>query len=228
MGAMCEGDVVQLMGMRESVYRLLASLYFKEVTVEQIQFLHDVDLEGIGELDPLMAEGVRHIKHAVHRVNEGTREDLAVDYAHTFLAAGSTKDENRACPYESVFTSRDGLIMQEARDDVYRYMLGEHVEPDESLHIPEDHLAFVFEFMATLCRRYNEVAAKGEGDEALRLFRLQREFFEAHISNWIDLLCDAIEGCCRTSFYRGISQMTRGYVHVEQALFEELNEALAA
>lgn len=215
-------ELRQLMGMRESIYRLFSALYFKELTIEQIRFLREADLEGFGELDPLMEEGARNIKRALRRVNSGTREDLAVDYAHTFLAAGSTKDENRACPYESVFTSRDGLIMQEARDDVYRYMLGEHLEPDEHLHIPEDHIAFVFEFMANLCLRFVEAQDAGEAAESQRLLKLQREFFEKHVASWIDQLCDAIEGCCRTPFYRGVSQMTRGFVRADGQLLRQM------
>ena len=217
-----QDEMTQLMSMRASVYRLFSSLYFKEVTIEQMRFLHDADLDGIGELDEDLAEGVRNVHRALRRVNEGTREDLAVDYAHTFLAAGTTKEETRACPYESVFTSTEGLLMQKARDDVYRYMLGEHLEPSESLHVPEDHISFVFEFMASLCERYNEAVGARDDAEAARLLALQQEFFEAHIYSWIDQLCDAIEGCCRTSFYRGVSQMTRGFVRFEHEVLQEL------
>lgn len=220
-----QDEMTQLMSMRASVYRLFSSLYFKELTIEQIRFLHDADLEGIGELDEDLAEGVRNVHRALRRVNEGTREDLAVDYAHTFLAAGTTKDESRACPYESVFTSDQGLLMQEARDDVYRYMLGEHLEPSQNLHVPEDHISFVFEFMASLCQRYNEAVEARDSAEAARLLALQREFFEAHIYSWIDQLCNAIEGCCRTSFYRGVSQMTRGFVRFEHGVLAELAAA---
>ena len=221
-------DVQALMEMRESVYRLFSSLYFKELTDEQIRFLHEADLDGFEDLNETMAEGAHNIKRAVRRVNSGTREDLAVDYAHTFLAAGTTKGESRACPYESVFTSRDGLIMQEARDDVYRYMLGEHLEPQSELRIPDDHLAFVFEFMANLCVRFNEAVDSGDMAEARRLYELQREFFEKHINSWIGRLCDAIESCCRTSFYRGVSQMTRGFVAADHELLADMDAAIPA
>lgn len=221
-------EVRALMEMREGVYRLFSSLYFKELTEDQIRFLHDADLDGFEEMSETMAEGAKNIKRAVRRINSGTREDLAVDYAHTFLGAGTTKGESRACPYESVFTSRDGLIMQEARDDVYRYMLNEHLEPNANLRIPDDHLAFVFEFMANLCVRFNEAVAAGDASEARRIYEVQREFFEKHIYSWIGRLCDAIEGCCRTSFYRGVSQMTRGFVEADHEILADMDAAVAA
>ena len=220
-------EVRDLMTMRESVYRLFSALYFKELTDEQIRFLHDSDLD-FSDLDPVMAEGAKNVKRAVRRVNSGTREDLAVDYAHTFLAAGTTKGENRACPYESVFTSRDGLIMQEARDDVYRYMLAEHLAPNENLRVPDDHLAFVFEFMANLCARFNEALEADDIPEARRIFNVQKEFFEKHIVNWIGRFCDAVEGCCRTSFYKGVSQMTRGFVSADKELIAEMDASIPA
>lgn len=220
-------EVHELMEMRESIYRLFSALYFKELTDEQIRFLHSADLD-FGDLDPIMAEGAKNIKRAVRRVNSGTREDLAVDYAHTFLAAGTTKGESRACPYESVFTSRDGLIMQEARDDVYRYMLAEHLEPNTNLHIPDDHLAFVFEFMANLCVRFNEALEADDVSEARRVFNVQKEFFDKHIYSWIGRLCDAIEDCCRTTFYKGVSQMTRGFVSADHEMLEEMDASIPA
>lgn len=224
---MSAAEVHELMELRESVYRLFSALYFKELTDEQIRFLHDADLD-FSELGPVMAEGAKNVKRAVRRVNSGTREDLAVDYAHTFLGAGTTKGESRACPYESVFTSRDGLIMQEARDDVYRYMLNEHLEPDTNLRIPDDHLAFVFEFMANLCKRFNEALEADDIPEARRLLNVQRDFFEKHIYSWISRFCDAVEACCRTSFYRGVSQMTRGFVAVDHDMLAEMDASVPA
>lgn len=215
-------EMKHLTEMRESVYRLLSSLYFKELTIDQIRFFAEQDFEGLRGFDSLVTEGASKMKRALRRANAGTREDLAVDYAHTFLAAGSSKEESRACPYESVFTSRDGLIMQEARDDVYRYMLAEHVCPQESLRIPEDHIAFVFEFMAILCGRFNNELERGAYREAFRLLDVQRNFFEKHIESWIGKLCDAIDACCRTDFYRGVSEMTRGFVRVEHELLDGL------
>lgn len=223
---MSAAEVGAVMEMREQVYRLFSALYFKELTDDQIKFMREVDWDGFEELDPLMEEGAKNVKRALRRINSGTREDLAVDYAHTFLAAGTTKHEARACPYESVFTSRDGLLMQKARDEVYRYMLNEHVEPKTALHIPEDHIAFIFEFMADLCARFREAQGAGKDAEAKRLFGVQRSFFDEHIASWSDQLCDAIEECCRTPFYRGVSQMTRGYVNAEKELLTEMADAL--
>lgn len=117
-------SLVELAHMREGVYRMFSSLYFKELTDEQIRFFASEGLPMLEGVEGSVGQGARAARRALCRVTFATREDLAVDYAHTFLAAGSTKEEQRACPFESVFTSRTGLMMQEGRDQVYKTMFG--------------------------------------------------------------------------------------------------------
>ncbi len=212
---------------RTGVYRMFSSLYFKELTDEQVRFFASEGLATLAGVDERLAQGARTAVRFLHRVTSATREDLAVDYAHTFLAAGSTKGEQRACPYESIYTSERGLLMQEARDSVYKCMLGEHLAPDEKLHVPEDHLSFEFDFMAALAERMADALEAGDLAEAARLFDVQRSFHADHLLNWIDRLCDAIVRCCRTDFYRGVAEMTRGFVHMDAELLEEAGAELA-
>lgn len=214
-------ELLELMKMRQSVYSLFNTVFFKELTDEQISVFAALDLEDMGELDAVFAEGAHDVKRYFRRMRSEMREELAVDFAHIFYAAGSSKHERRAVPYESVFTSRDGLLMQEARDAVYHYMLDEHVEPDEKLHIPEDHIAFILDFMAVMSERCAHAVSTGNYAEAARNLSVQQRFHAEHLQSWIDLLCDAIEGCCRTKFYGGFSKMLRGFVHIDAGLMEE-------
>ena len=106
----------------------------------------------------------------------GARQELASDYARTFLAA-DTYDERRATPYESVFTSAEGLLMQDgARRRVPPFLrrgLGRgHCRGVR----PEDHLSFEFEFMALMCDKANDALARGDVAEAARALRVQRDF----------------------------------------------------
>lgn len=214
-------QAVDLMRTRAGIYRMFASLYFKELTLEQMERLSHNDFSGFEDLDPSIAEGVRDVVSAVRHVHEVAREDLATDYAHTFLAAGSTKNEKRACPFESVFVSDQGLLMQQARDEVYRYMLAEHVEPDNRLHVPEDHISFEFEFMACLCERCADAIEHESQQEASRLVQVQRDFYGEHLMSWIDDFCDAVLRCCRTRFYEGVAKMTRAFVRLDSELLDE-------
>ena len=196
---------------RAALYRTLAHLYFTEVSEAQVEHMASQDFAGMSGGDPLIAEGFEDIRRYLRKRDTGTRQELAVDYAHTFLAAGNY-ESFAATPYESVFTSETGLLMQDARDEVYKMYCAEHVQPSESLHTPEDHVTFEFEFVATLLERTNDALRVGNAEEALRYARTAQEFNEKHQLNWIDDLCDAVMDCAQTRFYRGLSKVTRGWV----------------
>lgn len=206
---------------RAQIYRMLGSLYFTELTASQIRSLAKLDQTTFEGLDPELARGAREVKRALGHLHPGLREDLAVDYAHVFLAAGSTKDETRAVPYESVYTSEEGLLMGPARQSVYRVMLKEGVLPDASLHVPEDHLSFECEFMAHMADKSTQALRAGDAAEAARCMDVQREFRTEHLANWIDDFYDAVDRCCRTRFYRGVALMTRAFIRIDAELLEE-------
>lgn len=209
-----KSQLVALNEGRAALYRTLAHLYFTEISGPQVEHMARQDFAGMSGGDPLIAEGFDDITRYLRKRDSGTRQELAVDYAHTFLAAGNY-ESFAATPYESVFTSETGLLMQDARDEVYKMYCSEHVQPRESLHTPEDHVTFEFEFVATLLERTNDALRADDVDEALRCARTAREFNERHQLNWIDDLCDAVMDVAQTRFYRGLSKVTRSWVHLE-------------
>lgn len=216
---------------RAGMYRTLAYLYFKELTQEQLEHIAAQDFAGLPPEEDLVAAGFADMHAYLRRMNSGTRQTLAADYAHTFLAAGNY-DSFAATPFESVFTSETGLLMQEARDEVYKAYCAEHVQPREALHTPEDHVSFEFEFMAHLLDRTNEALAAGDAAGALELAQKARDFHAEHLANWVYDLCDAIEDVAQTRFYRGVAKVTRGFVQLEADVcadeLAELEEAAAA
>lgn len=218
----------QINAFRAQIYRMLGWLYFKELTTDQIESLAQQDYSVFAELDPEVAQGAREIELALRRAHPGLREELAVDYAHIFLAAGSGKNEVRGVPYESVFTSESGLLMGQARQSVYKTMLKEGVLPDESLRVPEDHLTFECDFMAHMADKSVEALERGDVEEARRCVAVQKEFRADHLANWIDALYQAIAGSCRTRFYRGVALVTKGFVRIDADLLDECEALLGA
>lgn len=208
-------DIVALNEGRAALYRVLAHYYFKELTDGEIDRLSRQDFAGLDGGDPLIAEGFADMRAYLRKRNTGTRQALAVDYAHTFLAAGNY-ESFAATPFESVFTSEPGLLMQEARDEVYKLYCEEGIQPDESLHTPEDHLSFEFEFMACLLDRTNDALRARDWDTACSYARKVADFNRDHQLNWVDALCDAIMDVAETRFYRGVSKVTRGFVRLER------------
>lgn len=217
----------QINSMRVQIYQMLASFYFTELTYEQIVILSEQDYGAFVDVDPSLARGAKEIERALRHPTSTTREDLAVDYAHTFLAAGAGKDEQRAVPFESCFTSDTGLLMGPARQSVYKTMLKEGVLPDASLKVPEDHISFELEFMMHMANKSVEALKGDDISEARRCVEVQRDFLNDHLLNWIDDFCNTVDRVCRTRFYRGVAMMTNSFVKLDQDLLAECAEMLA-
>lgn len=210
---------------RAGFYRMLAQLYFKELTAEQVKHLAGMDFSGMSGDDETIAEGYADIRRYLRHANGGTRQELACDYAHTFLAAGNY-ETFAATPYESVFTSEMGLLMQEARDEVYKTFCSQHIQPDESLHLPEDHISFEFEFVATMLDRINDAILDGAFGHACELAQVVSDFHRDHQLNWIDDLCDSVDDVAQTRFYKGVGKVTRGFVHADTEVVADEIDAL--
>ena len=102
---------------RAAFCRFLASLYLYELTDEQIEAFAHIEIAGDGTA---IDEGLRAIKEYLRHRHGGTRQELAGGYARVFLGAGSY-DRILAPPYESVFTSEERILMQDARDGAVTY-----------------------------------------------------------------------------------------------------------
>ena len=207
-------QLIEVNAGRAAYYRMLAELFFRELTQQQVDHLVGMDFAGMAGDNALIAEGYEDMRRYLRHANSGTRQALACDYAHTFLAAGNY-ETFAATPFESVFTSELGLMMQEARDGVYKMYCEQHIQPQADLHVPEDHVSFEFEFLATVIERTNVALLASDFDRARNLAQTVSDFHAQHQLNWVDDLCDAVLDVAEARFYRGVSKVTRGFVHME-------------
>lgn len=208
---------------RAAFCRFLASLYLYELADEQIETFARIEFAGDGGA---IDEGLGIIKEYLRHRHGGTRQELAVDYARVFLGAGSY-DRILAPPYESVFTSEQRMLMQDARDGAVTYYRRGGLDLPADNTTPEDHLGFELQFAAALAGRANEALDAGDGDALEDAMALARSFFVHHQENWLPALCEAVDEFAETDFYRGVARMTRGYVESEAAFFDEVASALS-
>ena len=190
-------ELAEVNAARKGFYEFLASMYKLELTDEQIGTLTKQDL-------PTDAE--------------------SVDYARVFLCAGMY-EQLMAPPYESVYTSEEHLLMQDARDSAVAFYLGEELGLPADNTTPEDHLSFEFQFMAKLIERAG--AALDAGDEAryAELCAKQRAFFDEHLANWVPRLCADVRAYAQTAFYRGVADITEGFLQLEDQMIGQSAQA---
>ena len=217
-------DFSQLMRNREDLYRFFARLFQKEIDEAFFEQLRHVKFP-LGRQETELTE----FSDALLRLNEyfeydagETIDDLAADYAKTFLGAGRA-DGAAAFPYESVYTSPKRIMMQNAWNEVSEIYANKGVEmEDEVSDLKADHIAIELEYMAFLC---DDTSMHTE-----TLFGLeeQKEFLNRHLLNWVPEFCLDIKYYADTEFYRMVGQLTTGFLQFDSFVLDSMIAARKA
>ncbi|WP_296011078.1 molecular chaperone TorD family protein [uncultured Adlercreutzia sp.] len=221
----CASILEALLG-RADFYDTLAALYFKPLTEEQIQAMAHEDLASFAGGDLRLSEGLHDMDRALMKRNTGTRQELAVDFTSAF--AGTSSWEGRyAVPYESVFTSAEGLLFQDAYHEVHALFGAQGVERAPGYDYPDDHLSFMCGYLAILSRRSAAAIEQGDYAEADKWLSSSASFIDAHILPWFPDFRDLALHIVKTRFYRGVLKATAGFFDFDRELIDEMRSALS-
>lgn len=208
---------------RASFYEMLASLYFKPLTQGEIESMASADFSAYADISDWFADGLNDMARYLRKRTTGTRQELAVDFTGAF-AGTSTYGGKTAVPYKSVFTSSEGLMYQEGYREVFAAFKGEAVKRRDGLDWPDDHLSFLFQFVALMSRRAARALAAGDAPTSLHDLVTSRTFLEEHICSWFDSFSDSADRLLSTRFYRGVLKVTRGFLELDRETLDDLIE----
>lgn len=207
---------IEVLGAREALYHLLAQLFFRPLTLQQLDVLGRIDWKQLSEQkDAANADACNDIYRALRRRNTGTLDELAADYTAVFYGT-VTHEGKTAQPFASLFTYNGGQIMGQARGNAYQAFKAAHMRVTEGLDVPDDHLSFLLEFMAQLCQ--GAIKDLENGGTADRAFAEQRNFFESNIAPWIGAFIELASSTVSTRFYRGVLKLTQSFLSCEAEL----------
>ncbi len=213
-------ELHELMIEREAMYQFLARVYREEVDPELLPQICQMDFPvdtGVPEID----RGFQMLLHYLQAVKDTTLTDLASDYARIFFGVGPTQTGG-AFPYESVYTSPRGLLMQEARDRVVAVYRKEGMERSAEICDPEDHLSFELEFVAHLCQKTLKAIETQDEEATASYLQKQQEFLEKHLLPWVPGFCADVERIAPSDFYRAVALITSGYLTIDHDLISDL------
>lgn len=220
-------DVVAQLAGRADMYRALGNLYLNALDEGQIEELALTDYDALrADPDERIASGFNDIYRALRRRNTGTRQLLAMDFTSCFLGTKTYKGLTGA-PYESLYRDSSGTLMGPVRTQVFNEYKRERVALQPELNLPDDHLSFEMEFLAILCERCAQSVEAGNRDEALRLLDVQKSFLEEHLLAWFPRFHNLTTKLLETRFYRGVLNVTRGFLESEPESIEALASAVA-
>ncbi len=208
----------KLMVNRRNLYHLFSRLFQSEVDEEFLKVLEKVQFP-VNRKENALTE----FQDALLRLNEyfeydagESIEDLAADYAKTFLSAGNAAGK-AAFPYESVYTSPKRIMMQDAWNQMCDLFEIKGVAKDDMCQdLLEDHIAMQLDFMAFLCDETSELT------ETLAGLEEQREFLNTHLLNWVPEFCLDIKEHADTEFYRMVGQLTTGFLQLDSFILDSM------
>lgn len=110
-------EVAEVLEGRAAFYEMLASLFFKPLTQDQVDAMAVQDFSPYQGINDAFDEGINHVTRYLRKRHTGTRQELACDFTSAF-AGTKTYEGKSAVPYESVFTSEEGLLCQGSYHEV--------------------------------------------------------------------------------------------------------------
>lgn len=200
---------------RAALYRLLGRIYRVEADGELLEALKAFPVEAQTDFDRFNESAAALVSY----VREGnfTSDDLAADYARTFLGAG-LQGGGCAYPYESVYTSPEGLVMQDAFEQVQGIMRN-HGLASSAHDIPADHIGLELEFMGVLCEEAAEALKKNDEAAVEKSFDEQQQFLQTHLLNWVPGFVADINKTGMTPFYKHAGNLTGAFLEMEKQYF---------
>lgn len=205
---------------RAEVYGIVSRIYRVEVNEEFLAELRETSFPAKTGSEK-MDRGYRLISKYLSRPADGMLLELAVDYARTYIGTG-TDGYSASYPYESVYTSEQRLVMQEARDEVLAVYRASGLNKSEQWKDEEDHIALELQFEQILCERAARALREGDEDAAYQLFRTQRGFLRHHLLNWVPMMTADTRKFAKTDFYQGLSYLTEGFLAMDGEFLDEL------
>lgn len=128
------------------------------------------------------------------------------DYLKLFIGLGRPL----APPWESVYTSEDGLLFQAETLDVRAWYEAYGVESKMKYNEPDDHIALELEFISFLTGQAIQSLEDGDEAKALEYIKGLSEFLIKHPLQWVFSWCKLVEDNAKGQFYKGISLLVSG------------------
>ncbi len=198
---------------RSEIYWWLSSTLATELTSEQLARYQSTEvhsfLQGLA-MTPQLTEPVNSFlsRLAAANLRNNARLELSADFAQAFL--GNTKTS--APPYESVFTSTDGHLMQEAYVQMTKILEQYNINVSEKYCEPADHIAIQLDFMGNLVLKTLESNSDAEIHAA---FAAQHSFIEQHLLNWLPALALKVKECDSFGFYATVIELTLAFCQLD-------------
>ncbi len=208
-----------IMRSRANVYGVLSRCFEVEMDADfAARLCGEFEVQGG---TAVMEKELSAMRSCLDGIDDADVEMLAVTFDRVFFGMGPLTAK-KAFPYESVYTSRKGLMMQDAYVANVKLLRESRLEKRGDFREPEDHLAVQLAYMAVLSERAAVALEGGLPDIAEEDAVKQRAFLSEHVLNWIDrFTVDAVEAA-EEGFYVHLALFTEAFVKWDAELLGDM------
>jgi TorA maturation chaperone TorD len=117
-------------------------------------------------------------------------------------------------PYETFYTREDQMVETGGANPVtnYYHEYGFKVEFETARVVSPDHIGIELEFMYKLVSAQMEALKSEDKSSSDNLLKVQAEFMEKHIINWVALYLINVKYEARTPFYHDLAETTLAFL----------------
>ena len=212
-------ELAGLMESRANVYGLLSRCFEVEIDAG-----FAAELSGRFEFDSddeALASELSGMCEALAGIDEDGLEQLAVVFDRAFYGMGP-RTAQKAFPYESVYTSDRGIMMQDAYIEARRAYREHGLAKDESFTEPDDHIAVELAFMRELASRCKGALEQGDDEAAAGLVGEQRAFLADHLLNWAGRFAVDLEKSAEGGFYVHLARFTARFLRLDAGMLADM------
>ncbi|MCD1207557.1 molecular chaperone TorD [Vibrio cholerae] len=204
---------------RAEIYWWLSSLFFKELSEQDIARYHSAEvrtfLSGLADEQSLSRE-VKHLVEALNRLQD--RQDAQLELAADFCDLFLKSDRDSALPYASVYADK-GLLNGKPAQQM-RELLGAHgVKVEQNLNEPEDHLAIQLDFLAHLAISANQIEHSAQLSLALQA---QSDFISQHLLTWLPAFAERCTQFDAFGLYSAAARLALAFIQQDKHCLDEL------
>ncbi|MGF1750556.1 MULTISPECIES: molecular chaperone TorD [Vibrio] len=198
---------------RAEIYWWLSSLFAKELTKEELEKYHSVEirafLAGLGENASLSAS-IANFIDALNRLQ--TREDAQLELSADFCDLFLKTDKHGALPYASMYIGKSGLLNDTPAHDMAALLKQHNIGVSDNLNEPADHLAIELDFLGNLIIRSNELESDAHINNALLE---QADFIEQHLMTWLPQFDRRCKEFDEFGFYAAVAQLLVAFCQLD-------------
>jgi putative dimethyl sulfoxide reductase chaperone len=217
-------DLKEILTSRSASYAFLSRAYRQEMTVEMLKTL---GATTSAHEDSEASEGNRVFSKFLRGLDGADLKQVGSDLAAEFAALFLNASRQPVYPFESVYTSKEGLLMQRARDEVLNEYRRAGLERIQAFKEPEDHIALELEFMSYLCNKTLDSLQAQDRTAAHESLEWQKRFFDEHLVVWIPRFCKDLVQFAQSDFYKGLALLTAELLEMERETIPALLAELA-